>query len=66
MEVTGLTHTDESKRSVYDYSKADVEGIRQYLRMVNWDNVLVQPSTEENWVAFSRVLLDVERRYMFH
>ena len=54
----------ESKRSVYDYSKADVEAIRQYLRMVNWEDILVQPSTEENWVAFSRVLLDVERRYV--
>jgi len=54
----------ESKRSVYDYSKADIEAIRQYLRMVNWEDILVQPSIEENWIPFSRVLLDVESKYV--
>ena len=43
---------------------ADVEAIRQYLRMVIWEDILVQPLIEENWIAFSRVLLDVETKYV--
>jgi len=32
--------------------------------MVNWEDILVQPSIEENWITFSRVLLDVETKYV--
>jgi len=47
LPVSHIGLSIESKRSVYDYLKADVEGIRQYLRMVNWKDLLVQPSIEQ-------------------
>ena len=32
--------------------------------MVNWEDILVRSSIEENWIAFSRFLLDVESKYV--
>ena len=54
----------ETKRIVYDYSKADVQGIRQHLRSIAWEDILVPSSMEDSWGAFSKVLQEVEKKYV--
>jgi len=46
-------------RSVFDYNKAEFDGIRQDLRTIVW-NLKFQGNTLDYWSTLKSVLLDLE------
>ena len=52
------------KRMVYDYSKADVEGIKRQLRLVEWTKLFHSFPVEANWAKFSSILHKLEKDYI--
>ena len=47
----------------YNYNKADFAGMKTELGGISWDNIL-KGNTEEIWIIFKEVLLDLERKYV--
>ena len=56
--------TSENQRTVYDYARADIQGIKQQLQHVNWQEILSASSVEDNWFMFSRILRNLERDFI--
>ena len=51
------------EREVLDYRRADLESMRNELRMVNWDELL-EGDIHEAWDKFRDRLKSVERKYV--
>ena len=54
------TVSKESHRQMFDYSKADVVGIKSELQTVDWQKLFCDTDAEQNWLSFRdyRVLTD--------
>jgi len=50
--------TTTSKRSSFDYSKADFDAIRHALREIQWSDVL-HGDANEQWITFSTSVVTV-------
>jgi len=49
---------------MFDYSKADVEGIKSELQKVDWHKLIYDSDAEQNWLAFKEVLEYLEIKYI--
>ena len=56
--------TSENQRTVYDYARADIQGIKQQLQRANWQEILSASSVEDNWFTFSSILRNLERDFI--
>ena len=48
----------ESKESVPDFRRANFQAFRSYISAVEWREILNDKSVEDQWQAFSQLLLD--------
>jgi len=49
---------------MFDYSKADVEGIKSELKTVDWHKLFCDSDAEQNWLAFKEVIEDLQMKYI--
>jgi len=52
-----------SKVIRFDYSKMDLNGIREELSICNWDEEM-KGNVKESWALFKRTLLDLQHKYV--
>ena len=53
----------QNSKVVYDYNKADFEGIRHELGQVDWEKIL-EGGVEDSWNRFRDLVLSVEEKYV--
>lgn len=58
------TINSESCRQMFDYSKADVEGMKIELQTVDWHKLFRDPDAEQNWLAFKEVIEYLQMKYI--
>ena len=52
VQMTGQTSTNVSLEEVPDWSRADMNKLKDELQQVNWDNELKGLNTEDSWIKF--------------
>ena len=62
--VNNIPKTTKVKRTIYNYSKLNVEKFKEELLVVNWDNIATAENIEMAADFFTRNLLAVARRCM--
>ena len=58
------TVSKESHRQMFDYSKADVEGIKSELKTVDWQKLFCDTDAEQNWLAFKEIIEYLQMKYI--
>jgi len=58
------TVSKESYRQMFDYSKADVEGIKSKLLTVDWQKLFCDTDAEQNWLTFKEIIEYLQMKYM--
>jgi len=49
---------------MFDYSKADVEGIKSELQRVDWQKLFCDTDAEQNWLAFKEIIEYLQMKYI--
>ena len=64
MEISNLGCDFRESTAVYDYARADIQGIKQQLHRANWQEILSASSVEDNWFTFSSILCNLEKDFI--
>jgi len=62
--VVHTASVKKNERQLYDYSKADVTGIKQELQTMNWQKLFRASSAEEFWSAFKHNIHELKSQYI--
>jgi len=54
----------KNERQLYDYSKADIVGMRQELQTIDWQTLFGASSAEESWSTFKSKIHKLESQYV--
>ena len=49
---------------MFDYSKADVEGIKSELQTVDWQKLFCDTDAEQNWLSFKEIIEYLQMKYI--
>lgn len=58
------TVTEKSSRQVFDYSKADITGMKMKLQTIDWQQLFGTLSVEDCWSVFKQSIHDLELQYV--
>ena len=58
------TVSKESYRQMFDYSKADVEGIKSKLQTADWQKLFCDTDAEQNWLTFKDIIEYLQMKYI--